>query len=153
MLITIEEILANKLLALSWKEPYGTLMYYNKIETRTWYTKYRGLVMICCSKTGYSQKQIFNISGETQFERILGTLSRDMTPMYGQNMGKAILIGRLVDCRPMTKEDESDCFVQYFPGLFCHVYKDVRPIKPFPWKGSQGWTRLTQEQIEKIELI
>jgi hypothetical protein len=67
--------------------------------------------------------------------------------------GKAIAIGRLIDCRPMRKEDEDKCFVQFFPDLFCHVYTDVQAIKPFPWKGKQGWSEVSPEVKSKIILL
>lgn len=65
--------------------------------------------------------------------------------------GHAIAVGRLVDCRPMTKDDESACMVKYRDGLHCHVYEDVWPIKPFPVKGSQGFFGLTEQQIGTIK--
>lgn len=37
--------------------------------------------------------------------------------------------------------------------LYCHLYEDVKPIKPFPWKGSQGWKKLDRETIDKIQII
>jgi hypothetical protein len=43
----------QKLMALSWKQPYAELMLHGKIETRTWQTKYRGWVMVCASKQPY----------------------------------------------------------------------------------------------------
>jgi hypothetical protein len=149
-MITIDAILTSKVLALSLKEPFGTLMLppHNKIETRTWSTNYRGLVMICCSKVGYAQHQILSISGEKQFDSILSALSRSL--IYGVYFGKAIAVGRLIECRPMKKEDEDKCFVQYFPDLFCHVYEEMTPITPLPWKGSQGWKEVDKSYKELI---
>lgn len=139
-------MISEKVLALSWKQPYGSLMLppFNKIETRTWKTNYRGLVLICASKTGYNWNQVQRVSGG-QFFSIITLGSR-----LNVNMGHAIALARLADCRPMTKEDEEKCFVQYFPDLYCHVYEDVRPIIPFPWKGKQGWTELTAAQKQLI---
>lgn len=72
---------------------------------------------------------------------------------WGLTMGYAIAIGKLIDCRPMTKDDEEKCFVKYSPNLFCHVYENVRPIKPIIWKGVQGWKIVSFDIIEKIEFI
>jgi len=149
-MINRQEILQNRLLALSWKEPYGGLMLLDKIETRSWYTSYRGLVMICCSKAGFSHQQIYNISGEIQFERIIGALSKLDRTIYSENFGKAIAVARLIQCRPMTKQDEDACFVQYFPDLLCHVYKHITPIVPFPWKGTQGWKEVNDSIKNQI---
>lgn len=137
--------------ALSWKQPYASLMLLGKIETRTWDTKYRGLVLICASKAPYSESQVLEIS-DWQGVRITEALNgADYYRSYP--LGKAIAVGRLVDCRPMKREDEEKCYVKYRPDLFCHIYEDVRPIEPFEWKGSQGWKKLNQETINKIKFI
>ena len=133
--------------ALWWKEPYGTLMLHGKIETRTWSTNYRGLVLICCSKQPYYVDSIRKISGLIQLNRMVPFVPK--TPPNGM----AIAVGELIDCRPMTKDDEDACFVEYWNGLWCHVYKNVRPIEPFPLKGSQGWRKLDDEIISKIKFL
>jgi len=139
-----------KILALSWKEPFASLMLHGKIETRTWKTNYRGLVLICASKIRYGKETLFKIAGNRQVFRMLETL--DSTPYQNFN-GKAIAIGRLIDCRPMTESDEDKCFVKYNPDLYCHVYEDVRAIEPFDWKGSQGWSKVTEEYKQKIKIV
>lgn len=145
----IKDLNLHEIKALSWKEPYGTLMLHGKIETRTWGTNYRGLVLICCSKMSYTIKKIGEISQGKQFERIFRTLPRGVK--FGNGM--AIAIGNLVDCRPMTQEDEYKCFVKYHPDLFCHVYENVTPIKPIPIKGKQGWFKVPEEIIKQIEVL
>lgn len=139
----------QKLYALSWKQPYAELMLppFNKIETRTWSTNRRGWVLICASKQPYSETQLLGISGEKQAQRILTTLN---SAGVKEKTGVAIAIGNLVDCRPMRKEDEDKCFVQYYPDLFCHIYAAVHPIEPMEWKGSQGWREVLSEVKSKI---
>ena len=143
--------------ALSWKQPFASLMYYGeKIETRTWSTKYRGLVLICVSKKPYTPQELFRITGPLQMIRI-NDLFVKQTGMDFHKIGKAtagtaMYIGELVDCRKMKREDEDKCFVQFNPGLYCHVYKNVRRIEPFPWKGSQGWKKLSAEDKAKINI-
>ncbi len=132
--------------ALSWKEPFGTLMLHGKIETRTWSTGYRGLVLICTSLKPYNEMQVIGISGEVQAQRIFNMGLKE-------THGMAIAVARLVDCRRMTAADEEKCFVDYYPDLYCHVYAEVKPIKPFKWKGSQGWRRLTPEDIKQIQFL
>lgn len=140
----------EKIMALSWKEPYATLMLHGKIETRTWNTNYRGLVLICASKVTYTKSTVIGISGESQFNRLSNILTEDTS--YPR-LSIAIAVGYLMDCRPMKKSDENSCYVQYYPDLFCHIYKDVKPIHTFPWKGTQGWKQLTEEDIKKIKFI
>ena len=162
--------------ALSWKEPYLSLMLHGKTETRTWNTNYRGLVLMCGSLAPYPFEVVNNkISGSHQTNRIWETLDYDSN-FKTKYCGKAAAIGRLVDCRPMTKADEDKCFVQYkepwfemksnknkITGiikitnkqkkLFCHIYEDVREIKPFDWKGSQGWGKVDQKIIDTLEFF
>lgn len=139
----------NEVMALSWKQPFAELMLHGKIETRTWFTNYRGLVLICASKQPYHQEVYGSISGPEQYKRIWNTLGNPDECITGN----AIAVGRLINCYPMRKEDEDKCFVEYYPGRYCHVYDDVKAIKPFPWKGSQGWRKVSQEIIDQIEYL
>lgn len=138
--------------ALSWKEPYGSLMLppYGKIETRARYTNVRGQVLICTSKVPYSENDVLGISRTNQACRIYESLG-DIWHLYPLN-GQAIAVGNLVDCRPMTKADEDACFVAYDPEFqrYCWIFEDVREIKPFPWKGAQGWKKVPQKIINQI---
>lgn len=133
--------------ALSWKNPFAELMLLGKIETRTWNTNYRGLVLICASQKAYSEADIIGISGELQTQRILTTLN---SLAIKERNGHAIAIGNLIDCRPMRKDDEDKCFVKYNPNLFCHIYENVKPIEPIPYKGSQGWGKLPIDVLKKL---
>jgi hypothetical protein len=137
----------NEIRALSWKQPYASLMLHGKIETRSWSTKYRGKVLICASKKPYYEIELLGISGDVQTQRIFELInSKGMK----EPTGKAIAIGELVDCRQMEKEDEQKTFVKYRPGLWCHVYDNVRPICPFNWKGTQGWKKL--DYFQKLDV-
>ena len=140
--------------ALSWKEPYGTLMLYGKIETRTWQTNYRGLILMCGSKIGYGLGTVQNISGKEYYNAI----NKFMLQIRAMNrtrsfLGEAFAIGKLVDCRPMKPEDQEKAFVKYYPDLYSWIFEDVKAIQPFPWKGSLGMRFLTQEEKHKIILI
>ncbi len=152
---------------LGWKQPFASLMLYGKIETRTWDTKYRGLVLITASKAPYHMEQYADIAGDS-YQHIWDTLGNPETVICGH----AIAVGRLVDSKPMTKEDEGKCFVEYrepwieervskktgikkkvLVKLWCHVYEDVQAIEPFEIKGAQGWRKLNQETIIKIKYL
>lgn len=152
--------LYERILALSWKQPFGSLMLHGKIETRVWDTKYRGPVLICTSKSAYSEEAVLSISGAYQFQRLCQRLLKDKTLDLN---GYAIAIGKLVDSRPMKSNDEDKCFVKYrepwvdgnrkVRQLFCHVYEDLQAIEPFPWRGSQGWRELNQSELSLIKRI
>lgn len=156
--------------ALSWKEPFGSLMLppFNKIETRTWETKYRGLVLICLSKSAYTMDVVnHNISGREQSARISNAYGYNMK---FPNLGKAIAIGTLVNCRKMLPTDEDATFVSYKEGweeekvnkkgkrfvkknLYCHVYENVLPIKPFDWVGRQRWAKVPKDYLSLIQIL
>ena len=143
----------KELRALSWKQPFATLMCYDKIETRTWSTNYRGLVLICASKQEYTENQLIRIASLEQFNRINEVIKQKGRQSMLDQRGHAIAIGELIDCREMTIYDANDCFVAFNPFLYCHVYKNVRRIKPIPWKGSLGWRKLDPDFINELEFL
>ena len=140
----------NEIRALSWKEPFATLMLHGKIETRKWATTYRGLVLICASKKSYTEMELIEMSGQVGAQKILVMFNEK--GIKEQN-GCAIAVGELVDCQPMKWRDRMKCFVEYNPDLYCHIYKNVRAIKPIPIKGQQGWKKLNQEFINNVQFI
>lgn len=99
--------------AISIRQPWASLIAQGKktIETRPRPTNYRGDILIVSSKTPTGG----------------GALP----------LGKALCIAKIVDCRPLTKEDEKATKVKFLEGVFAWVLSDIRPIKPFPVKGKQ----------------
>lgn len=99
--------------AISIKEPWASMINSGKktIETRTWKTKHRGKLLLCCSK------------------KPPGTLS-----------GMAFATCELVDIRPMTDEDEEAAQCENYYDTNNIVYswflENVKPITPFPVKGK-----------------
>ena len=134
--------------ALSWKQPFATAMLAGKQETRVWDTSYLGSVLICSSKAPYDEAAVRNISGDDLFVKLCLAI-QNHDSLVDMN-GFAIAVGELVGSRPMRKGDEDSTFVLYRPELFVHQYTNVRPIKPFSWKGSQGWKTLNQTEISQI---
>lgn len=143
--------------ALSWWNPFGFLMFYHKIETRTWSTNYRGKVLICTTKKPLEKQKlddtrhvIVTISDQKQINVCKGF--EQLQPYDAQAMnGFAIGIGTLIDCRKVKFDDLT--YFSHGSELFAHIYKDVQRIKPFPIKGSQGWFKVTPEIRAKIELL
>ncbi len=134
---------------LGWKQPYAQLMLYGKQETRTWHTNYRGLVLITASVGAYRPDELLRISGVEQLHRIELFLHSDWTTNKSILRGHAIAV-RLVDCQPMLKEHEDVCFVEHKEGLWRHIYEDVVPIQPVPYKGAQGWRKVEPNFLHKI---
>ncbi len=149
----MDSTLNTELRALSWKEPFASLMLHDKIETRTWYAKYRGLVLICASLKEYSPNEVHEISGQHQYSMIRNALTNEGEAQMLKNRGYAIAVGELVDCRPMVKRDEDKCFVAFNSELWCHVYENVRAIELLPWKGSQGWRTVDDEFKDRIVFV
>lgn len=156
-MITLEEIRSTApMRALSWKQPYGSAMLHGKIETRTRDTGYRGLVMICTSKQPYNEEVVRKISGDELFVELCKVLVGDETVDLD---GYAIAVGRLTnslwsgvyDLPSLTLQKHT--FVANHANLWLHVYEEVTPIKPFPWKGSQGWRTVPSDIRNKIELL
>lgn len=138
--------------ALSWRQPFGTLMLHGKLETRSWFTTYRGLVLICISDQKVNHAKTLELAGPGGVKLIddfykANKINPDLV------IGKAIAVGRLVNCRAMRKEDEKAAFVDYKPGLFVHFYEDVRRIEPIPWKGSQRWGRVDPSVSETFKFL
>ena len=106
----------RKIKAISVRQPWASMIAADDktIKTRTWYTKYRGELLICSTKTPLCR-----------------TLS-------GLPYGKALAIVNLADCRPMVVLDEKAARCQWYDGAFAWVLEDIRAIEPFDVKGQLG---------------
>ena len=78
------------------------------IETRTWGTEYRGPLLIVSSK------------------------SPDIPPA-----GYALAVVDLLDCRQMTKHDETAACCSIYPNAIAWVLGNVRRLRVFPVKGQR----------------
>lgn len=132
------------------REPFGSLMLHGKIETRTWKTPHRGLVLICTSMKAYNLREMESICGT---ELMIDALRR----LTKTHQSKAIAIGRLVDIRPFTKEMESRAFVKFIENerrpRFGFFFEDVYPIEPFPFVGHLGLINISKDVRKKIKII
>lgn len=162
-MITTEEIIQSEVRALTWKQPFASLMIYGKQETRVWDTKYRGLVLICAGKVMYKWPAVEAISGADNLARMMDLFKMGLHDGFSklnhiQNdvliTGKAIAIGRLIGVKHMVdhympddkKLIENITYVKWDDKLLIHEYEDVTPIRIIPWKGAQRWQILTPEQ-------
>lgn len=104
----------SEMKAISLRQPWASMIASGRktTETRTWYTDYRGDVLICASKR----------------------------PMVDDLLtGQALCIATIVDCRPMTVGDEKTACCEWYPSAFAWVLENIRPIEPFPVKGKLGF--------------
>lgn len=89
------------------------------MEIRNWYTRYRGPLLICSSRT--PDKRNLR-DGE------------DPGPL-----GMALCTADLVDCRQAIKGDEGAACCVPWERDYAFVLANVRPLaKPFPVKGQLG---------------
>jgi hypothetical protein len=90
------------------------------IETRTWPTTHRGPLLI------------------------VSTRRPPIAPA-----GCAVAVANLVDCRPMTKDDEVRACTDYYDRAWAWVLEDIRAIEPFPVLGRLG---LYDVEVEPAQL-
>lgn len=98
--------------ALSIRQPWAALIESGSktIEVRSWSTCHRGDLLILASAKKHLDLPV----------------------------GVSICIARLVDCRPMTSEDEPAARCESFAGAFAWVLDDIRPVVHVPFKGRRG---------------
>lgn len=94
------------------------------IETRTWFTKYRGDILIVASR-------------------------RPRIPGYP--VGVALCVATLMGCRPMTKADEPAACCEMYSGAYSWLLSNIRPVKPFAVRGQLGIYEVNCE--DRIEYI
>ena len=108
--------------AISLRQPWATMIAqgFKTIETRTWYTPYRGDLLICSTQN----------------------------PEYpGVKCGFALCVVYLHNCRPMIPSDADGARCEYREDLklFAWILRDLRKIEPFRVRGHQ---RLFDVEIE-----
>ena len=110
-----------ELRAITLIQPWATLIVqgHKTIETRTWRTAYRGWLAIHAGK------------------------SKDLIEDPAKHVfGAVVAIARLVDCRPMTVDDEPASLVRSEPGRYAWELADIRALDtPVPMRGYQGLWR------------
>ena len=111
--------------AISVHQPWAqmTVQGFKTIEIRTWYTEYRGDLLICSTQL----------------------------PEYpGVKCGFALCIVNLKNCRPMIPSDAAGARCEYREdlNLFAWVLTDVREISPFRVRGRQGLFEVEVEDFE-----
>ena len=107
--------------ALSVRQPWAGLIASGRktIETRTWATKYRGELLIVSSKR---------------------------PPI--EPAGCTVALADLVDCRPMSADDEAAACCEVYPGAFAWVLGNIRTVAPVPVKGALGIFRTEVDEAD-----
>jgi hypothetical protein len=103
--------------ALSLCQPFASLVATGKktIETRVWPTRYRGRLLICAGLRPWPTPSGY-----------------DGPPIDSLPRGVALCTVRVVNCRPMTKDDEAAACCELYPRAWAWELADVEPVEPFP---------------------
>lgn len=107
------------------REPWATMIMEGKktIETRTWTTRYRGSILLHASKTPES--------------KISGCI---------------FAVAKLINCRPMTKEDEKPAGCKVYPKAQSWILYAVRPLKLRKISGKLGIWSISTKEWEALEI-
>ena len=135
-------------------QPYATLIAVRakRIETRSWSTKYRGLLAIHASKKFPElAKQLI---WKPLFHEALSTEAFD-TKRDNFPLGMVVAICNLeacfrIDSRPLLISDQERTFGDYTAGRFMWFLENVRELKhPIPAKGALGlWEWIPPQGLE-----
>ena len=104
------------------KEPWASMILEGKknIETRTWKTNHRGLILLHASKNPKSK-----ISG------------------------KVFAVANIIDCLPMVKDDEKFACCEVYPRAYSWFLSNIKSIKLIDVKGNLGLWNLKDERVRK----
>jgi activating signal cointegrator 1 len=134
------------------------------IETRSWFTHYRGSLII---HAGKRRVELADMVGFVNWRDVLGGLTLDGGIWDALPFGAAIAVCELVDCRAtqtfvsaeldrcqrprgdssgygLTERQLGD----FTPGRFGWVLRNARPlIRPVLWRGAQGLFEIPSEVL------
>ena len=124
--------------ALSILQPYAWLIVngHKDIENRTWWTGFRGEVLIHAGKK-YSQLDF--IDDAEDYGKKYGNYPTSREKMTGGIVG----IATIVDC---VRESDSG----WFNGPFGFVLRDARPLPLTPLRGQLGFFDVPDEIVKKL---
>lgn len=108
---------------------------FKRIETRHWSTNYRGLLAIHASKKN---------TGELRAIARQGGLPENLPFGYVVAVVNLAAVLPIELLKPVASPIEQH-FGDYNPGRFGWVLTDIKPIKPFPFKGGQGFFNIPDE--------
>jgi len=134
-------------------DPWGTLCVIGakRNETRSWQPNYRGIVAIHVSKRwAPEQRRLWLQEPFKQWlaDPLVNRLWTNSRPPLGMVIGTVEITGwsPTESCAPTLGSDER-MFGNYAPGRWAWHLASPRIIKPFPWRGRQGWFNVPDELI------
>ena len=130
------------------KQPYAQLMLHGKVEVRSWSTPYRGWVLLAAAKEGYKSRDVEILSGK--YKQYIDNI------MAGRHVykGKALFIGRLVDCRLLESKDYARTYIEETKEpMYGHFFEDVVRVFPADITGRLGYYKVSDDLLDKIVLL
>jgi activating signal cointegrator 1 len=127
--------------AISLWQPWASLvaLKVKTVETRCWYTDYRGDLLICAAKTMNMEYQDYYYSLPS-----IPMLSESKpVPYKDLPRGYAVAKVSLTDCIKMTEtliDKQSDMEIacgNWEIGRYAWMLGDITPVTPFPVRGQQ----------------
>ena len=117
------------------------------IETRKTRITYRGPLVIIASK-----RVPVDYETARARERLRDRLGRDhLTEEESVALwhfgGRAVALFDVNDCRALVPEDEPEAFF-YEPARWAWCSSRIRPLRPFPVQGHQGFVRVPRAQVD-----
>ena len=154
-------------------QPWASLiaLKYKRIETRSWYTSYRGVLAIhaCKGIPRWAIKLCIHFIKLLRIDENEYNVLYELSRGYGP-LGKIVATCRLVDCVKIVEQPKLSrdgfamlengiqvsgnelSFGDYTVGRYAWILEDVQPLKePVPAKGMQGLWNLPLEVKEMIE--
>jgi hypothetical protein len=128
---------------------------YKHVETRSWYTDYRGELVIHASSSKKSCRHSHEVGKLWKEAGIAWPADWPVAP-EGYPLGKVLAVGRLVDVSEMTVdiinriEPRERAFGVWSPGRFAWIVTSVRRVSPVPWKGALGLWPVPPELEAKL---
>jgi len=127
--------------AISLWEPWATAMRLGlkTVDSRGWYTGYRGPLLICAAKRCV-KRDIMEVFEDWRW-KLTGT-ALDGLMLDNLHFGMAVCRVDLADCRPTseirkTLSPEDYYTGNYDSGRFGWITKNLQVFEPFPVKGKQ----------------
>lgn len=133
------------------------------IETRSWSTRYRGLLAIhASSRVSHLPRRARTLFGNFKVERDgSGLLLRGgrLAWPYRMPLGAVVAIVSLQDCVPVeavrnTISEVEHAFGDYSDRRYAWLFRNVLPIPdPIECNGRQGLWTLPQEVLTRVEAL
>lgn len=117
-----------------------------RVENRTWYTAYRGLMYLHAGKS----REWLDVEDGIDMAYNL--------PLKSMAFGAVVAIAKLVDCLHIDKIHRGEYRDKYpwleehqhTNGPWCWIYDRVNAIGPWPWRGAQGLFDIDSDELNRV---